>query len=56
MKKQISDATDVTLTIEVGTTIIIDEVEYYGTVTVNKDIAEAIKKTGKVKEDEPKDA
>lgn len=51
MKKQSGDVTDVTLTIEDGTTIIIDEIEYCGTVTVDETIAETLKKTGKVKDD-----
>ncbi|HEX5330792.1 hypothetical protein [Sulfuricurvum sp.] len=58
MKKQSGDVTDVTLTIEDGTTIIIENVgEYSGTVTVNEAIANTLKSTGKVKEDgESKDA
>lgn len=51
MKKQSGDVTDVTLTIEDGTTIIIDEIKYCGTVTVDEAIAETLKKTGKVKDD-----
>jgi len=56
MKKN-SDFAKVTLTIEDGTTIIIENVgEYSGTVTVDQPTAEILKSTGKVKEDEPKDA
>lgn len=36
-----------TVTIEEGTTIIIGEVEYSGTVTVDTAIAETLKQTGK---------
>lgn len=42
---------EVTLTIEEGTTIIVGEVEYSGTVTVDKTTAETLKQTGKVDED-----
>lgn len=57
MKKQSGDVTDVTLTIEDGTTIIIEEVKYSGVVTVDEATAETLKSTGKVKEDgESKDA
>lgn len=56
MKKQNGDITEVTLTIEDGTTIIIEEVKYSGTVTVDEAIANTLKSTGKVKEDEPTDA
>lgn len=58
MKKQSGDITEVTLTIEDGTTIIIENVgEYSGTVTVDEAIADTLKSTGKVKEDgESKDA
>lgn len=43
-------AKEVTLTIEAGTTIIVGEVEYSGTVTVDKTTAETLKQTGKVDE------
>lgn len=58
MKKEVAKGTEVTLTIEDGTTIIIENVgEYSGTVTVDEAIAETLKNTGKVKEDgESKDA
>jgi hypothetical protein len=58
MKKEVAKGTEVTLTIEDGTTIIIENVgEYSGTVTVDKAIADTLKSTGKVKEDgESKDA
>lgn len=45
------DADQVTLTIDEGTTIIIEEVEYSGTVTVDKTISAVLKSTGKVKDD-----
>jgi len=44
-------AKETTLTIEEGTTIIIGEVEYSGTVTVDLTTAETLKQTGKVDED-----
>jgi hypothetical protein len=56
MAKEVAQtAEEVTLTIEDHTTIVIGEVEYSGTVTVDASIAEALKETGKVK-DEPTDA
>ncbi len=39
---------EVTLTIEAGTTIIVGEVEYSGTVTVDQTTAQTLKETGKV--------
>lgn len=56
MRKQNGDITEVTLTIEDGTTIVIGEVKYSGTVTVDETTAEMLKSTGKVKKDEPTDA
>lgn len=50
------EPTMVTVTIEDGTTIIIGGDQYSGTVTVDTAIAETLKSTGKVKEDEPTDA
>lgn len=57
MKKEVSKGTEVTLTIEDGTTIIIENVgEYSGTVAVDEATADTLKSTGKVKKDEPTDA
>ncbi len=57
MKKQNINIAEVTLTIEDGTTIIIEEVEYSGVVTVDEATAQTLKSTGKVKDDgDSKDA
>lgn len=43
-------AKEVTLTIEAGTTIIVGEVKYSGTVTVDQTTAKTLIQTGKVDE------
>lgn len=50
------DSAQVTVTIDEGTTIVIEEVEYYGTVTVDEAIANALISTGKVNNDATRNA
>jgi len=52
-KKPNEMESSVTLTIEDGTTIIVGEVKYSGTVIVDETTAKTIKKTGKVRNGNP---
>lgn len=50
-RKDDLSVTQVTLMIDEGTTVIVEGVEYSGTVTVNEDVADVLKSTGKVDND-----
>lgn len=55
-RKEDAQETQETLTIDEGTTIVIEGVEYSGTVTVDETISDVLKSTGKVDNDATRNA